>query len=260
MLKSIFTPYASLSRSASAVVAAAWIGILLVLWTSFHGQAFPSPTAVLHALGYLITERGLLFELFVSLKLNVISLTIASVISLGLCYLLPLPFMRPLVDMTSLVRFAGFAGLTFTFTVLINDAQLRKVVIMVFSLVPWIVTSLSRSIQSIEDGEYQHARTMKMGHVETTWHVIIRGHLYDALDAIRQNLGIAWAMVATVEGLVKFAGGVGVVMLESQKYNHIDQIFATLTVILALGLVQDLILRGLRAWLCPYASLNERSF
>ncbi len=259
MLTRIFVPYAALPKGASTIVAFAWIGLLLLAWTFFHGAALPSPGAVVSALKYLITERGLLAELFVSLKLNVISISIASAISLALCYLMPFGFIRPLVGMTSMVRYAGFAGLTFTFTVMIRDAELRKVMIMVFSLVPWIVTSLSRSIRSIEDDEYLHARTLKMGHLETTWHVIIRGHLPDALDAIRQNLAIAWAMVATVEGLVRYAGGLGAFLLAAQKDNHLDWIFAILVVILVVGIVMDFLLRAASAWLAPYASLDQRS-
>jgi ABC-type nitrate/sulfonate/bicarbonate transport system permease component len=259
VLKGILTPFAPLRARDSLLLFIFWTAVIFLVWTLFHGSAIPSPTKTFDALWYLITVRHILPEIWTSLVLSVMGLIIASAIALPICYLMPAPAVRPFTGVTSLLRYAGFTGLAFTFALMIPDEHLRKYMIVVFTMVPWLVTSLSRSIQSIEDEEFRHARSMKMGDLETTWEVIIRGHLPEAIDAIRQNLAIAWAMVAVAESVDMHEGGIGTMLVMEQKLSKVDEIFATLFIILVLGLIQDGLLQLLRFWLCPYASLNQRS-
>jgi NitT/TauT family transport system permease protein len=255
-VKEIFKPYGTPSRRAMALVGIVELALVILVWYFLTPHGIPKPTAVVQAFGYLVDKRSLLYELWVSLVLNVQALAIASVIAYALCYLRPLPFMQPIIGAESLLRYIGVAGLTFTFMVLVNNTYQLKLAILAFAMTPWLVTSMSEVVRSISSEEFDHARTLKMGDVETTWQVIVRGRLADAIEVIRQNVAMSWMMVAAVEGLVRSGGGVGTLLLEESKYLALDQIFATLAAILALGLAQDTVLRLLRSWLCPYSSLN----
>lgn len=259
MLKSIFTPYVPLTKSGNLVATLFWIGVLFLCWTLSTKSALPTPNEVLEGFVFQVTERQLIVELWHSVQLNIVALTFGAIISLLLCYTMPIGLMRPLVDMTSLVRLLGLAGLAFTFAVLVHDLNTRKVVIMLFCIVPWMVTGMSQVIRSIGDDEYDHARSLKLGHLGTTWEVVVRGHLHEAIDIVRQNLGISWMMVATVEGLAQSGGGIGISLLKASKVFALDQIFAIIFVILIVGQLQGLALQLARRWACPYATLNQRS-
>jgi NitT/TauT family transport system permease protein len=82
--------------------------------------------------------------------------------------------------------------------------------------------------------------------------VVIRGTLGDALELIRQNAAIAWTLLTLVEGLVRAEGGVGALLLNQTRHFHLAEVFAVQLSILAVGLLQDVALRGVRRLLCPH--------
>lgn len=254
MLRAIFTPYASTSSAVNVLLTFAWMIILCVLW-QFLGPrlSMPTPMETLAAFDALLNQRSLLVELGVSLMLNLQALAISTGLSLLFCYLNPIPAFRPLQNLSTLLRFLGIAGLTFTFMMLVRDAYELKLAILVFGMSAWFITSMLAEIESIPNEEFEHARTMKMGHVRTTFEVIIRGRLDKALEIMRQNAGMGWMMVAMVEGLVRSGGGVGALLVEENKYLRLDQIFATLITILVLGWLQDQLLVFIRRRAFPYA-------
>jgi NitT/TauT family transport system permease protein len=63
-------------------------------------------------------------------------------------------------------------------------------------------------------------------------------------------------MLTMVEGLVRFEGGLGAMMLAEDKHIKLDAVFAIQAVILVIGIAQDWALVALRRVLCPYASLT----
>jgi NitT/TauT family transport system permease protein len=59
-----------------------------------------------------------------------------------------------------------------------------------------------------------------------------------------------------VEGIVRSMGGVGVRLLNENKYLHLAPVLAIQITILLVGLVQDRLLAGLKKVVSPYASLR----
>lgn len=241
------------------LVAAIEIGLAVLFWAMSPIELLPKPHEVWQQLGYQITERGLLFELLVSMRLNLEALAIASGIAVLLAYAYILPFMRPIANFVSGLRFLGVIGWAFVFLVLINGDHAVKVAVLVFGMLPYMTAPLVEAVRTIRDDQLEHARTLKLGHWGTTWIVVIRGRLPEVLEALRQNASIGWMMVAMVEGMLRTEGGVGVMMVDQQKYLRLPDVFAIILLIFVVGILQDLLLRYLRTVLCPYASLNTRS-
>jgi ABC-type nitrate/sulfonate/bicarbonate transport system permease component len=75
-------------------------------------------------------------------------------------------------------------------------------------------------------------------------------------EVMRQNFAIAWMMITMVEGLSMSEGGLGTMLIKSNKYMDISTVFALLIVIFLVGLFFDWLLGRLRAWLFPYTRVQ----
>jgi ABC-type nitrate/sulfonate/bicarbonate transport system permease component len=60
-------------------------------------------------------------------------------------------------------------------------------------------------------------------------------------------------MLMMVEGFVRSEGGVGVLLLNQEKFLKFDFVYAIAISIVVVGLLQDKLLTELRKVVCPYA-------
>lgn len=252
----LFTPFARVRDSVSTMIGVATFAIIMLAWTLSPMQLIPGPVEVFVQLRHLVENRGLLAELGTSMRLNLEALVIATVISLAVSYAFVVPAFRPLVKMIAGFRYWGLIGFTFIFMVLITDSHLVKVVIIVFGMTPYFVMSMADHVAQTTEDEINHARTMKMGPMQTLLEIVIRGKLDRAIETMAQCAAIGWMMTAMVEGMVRTEGGVGVLLVEQNRYLRIADILAIQFAILSIGLTQDGIIRFARDKLCGYATIK----
>lgn len=249
-------PNRSVTGTAWAVVIIVWAAVMSIAWTASSAYLVPSPLEVLSALGRLLTEEGLLYELFQSFKTNVESLLLSSVLSLGLSYLTVVPALRPAAAMVAKARFFGLAGFVVVFTMAFGGGHGLKVALMTFGMTVFFVTSMASVVASIPRAEFDQARSLRMGEWRTVWEIVILGKADEAFEVMRQNAAIGWMMLTMVEGLVRSEGGVGSMMLSQSKHFHLDAVFAIQFSIFAVGVMQDFLISSAKRALCPYASLT----
>ena len=84
------------------------------------------------------------------------------------------------------------------------------------------------------------------------WETIVVGRLDQVLEVMRQNFAVAWLMITTVEGLSMSEGGLGTMLIKSNKYLDLGTVFALLVVIFLFGIAFDFLLSVIRRWLFPY--------
>jgi NitT/TauT family transport system permease protein len=84
--------------------------------------------------------------------------------------------------------------------------------------------------------------------------VVIKGRMDYVLDVLRQNLAIIWMMLVTVESILVAAGGLGVLIKNSDKFMNHGRIVALQLVILIVGLLLDTLLNGTRKSLFKYST------
>jgi NitT/TauT family transport system permease protein len=118
----------------------------------------------------------------------------------------------------------------------------------------YFITSLLSVLKDIPDEEIDHARSLKCSRWEVLWEVVIKGRLDYVLDVLRQNLAIVWMMLVTVESILVAAGGLGVLIKNSDKFMNHGRIVALQLVILMLGLLLDWALRAIRKSLFRYST------
>jgi NitT/TauT family transport system permease protein len=95
-----------------------------------------------------------------------------------------------------------------------------------------------------------------MSEWRVVWEVVVLGTFSQAFEAMRQNAAIGWLMLTMVEGLARGEGGVGVLLLNQNKYLNLSAVFAIQLAILVVGLLQDYAIGVLRHLVCPYARLT----
>jgi len=229
--------------------------LALLAWTFLRPSFVPSPLQVLGVYPALFQE-GLGYQLYVSLATNIEAVLVSCALTLPLAYLTVLPALRPLVRALSKMRFLGLTGFVIVFTVTFGGGHGLKLALLVFGMSLFLVTSLYDIVESIPRGEFDHARTLRMGPWRSTYEIVVLGRLDAVLDMIRQNAAIGWVMLTMVEGLVRFEGGLGAMMLAEDKHMRIDAVMAIQIVVLVLGVLQDAALVLLRKTLCPYADVT----
>ncbi len=250
-----FLPNRILSPGAMQVIVWAEVAIALLVWLRSPFKVLPRPDEVLHALAGLWATQGLGPELMTSVRLNLEALAWGTVISLGLAYLSVVPVFRPVVAAVSKGRFLSIVGFTFIFTLIFGGGHPLKTSLLVFAISVFYVTSMAAVIAAIPKGDFDHARTLRMGEWRVVWEVVILGTADKAFEVLRQNAAMGWMMLTMVEGIVRSEGGVGAMLLGESKHFLLPEVFAIQVVILIVGLFQDYLIGAARRLACPYADL-----
>jgi ABC-type nitrate/sulfonate/bicarbonate transport system permease component len=110
--------------------------------------------------------------------------------------------------------------------------------------------------ESINSQEYDLCRTLRMNNWQTLWEVVILGRLDNVFEVMRQNFAISWMMITMVEGLSMSEGGLGTMLIKSNKYIDLGKVFGILLIILCIGVVFDFLLGKARVWLFPYTNIK----
>ena len=149
-------------------------------------------------------------------------------------------------------RYLTLTGLIFLFTLLTQNGGQLKLSLLVFGIVPFFVTSLLSVLDAINKEEFELCQTLGMSRWRTWWEVIVVGRMDQVLEVMRQNFAIAWLMITMVEGLSMSEGGLGTMLIKSNKYLDLSTVFSLLVVVFLFGIAFDFLLATLRRWLFPY--------
>jgi NitT/TauT family transport system permease protein len=240
-----------------AIIIAIEVAVTLLVWATSKYDVLPRPGEVLSAIPLLWTTRKLGQELATSFTLNLEALFWSTLISLGLSYLTVLPVFRPVVAAISKGRFLSLVGFSVIFTLMMGGGRPLKLTLLVIGMTVFFLTSMAAVVEQVPKKAFDHARTLRMNEWQVVWEVIILGTIDQAFEVLRQNAAIGWMMLTMVEGISRSEGGLGVMLLNEQKYTRYDTLFAIQLVVLALGLLQDYGIGALRRLCCPYADLTR---
>lgn len=255
-LHGLVTPFTQVNKNTLTIMLGLQIFALMLYWTFGKFQFFPTPMQVGHAFKVLLTEQGLIAELWVSLWLCVKSMFFATIISAVISYLSVIPATKYVSAFVTKGRFLTLVGLSFFFTLMTSSGDGLKVSLLVFSITVFFTTSFSSAIANIEEYEYNHARTLGLNPWETLFEVVIYGKLADLLEVMKQNFAIAWMFLTMVEGIVRSDGGIGVLLLNQNKYLKLDYVFAIQIMIFVIGIFLDILITWIKEIICPYSSLS----
>ncbi len=251
-----FTPNSIISVTAMQIIIVMEVIAFLILWTLSPWKILPRPMEVFDAFGELWMKQQLGRELISSFTFNVEALTISAIASLGVAYLGVMPAFRPIVAALSKGRFLSLVGFSLLFTVVLGGGHTLKVSLLVFGISVFFITSMASVIAEIPMSELDYARTLHMSEWRVVWEVVILGTADKALEVMRQNAAMGWMMLTMVETIVRSEGGVGVLLMNTEKYMQLPKVFAIQLAVLVVGLFQDALIGVIRRICCPYAYLT----
>lgn len=251
------------SSSAMVVLGGFWLAMFLIVWATGAAAFIPSPLQTLKAFPRLWSDMSIGDALYSSLALNLTAVAIMFVISysISIATVLPVrvlgfnPF-KPLAMLVSTGRFNGFVGMPLVFASMFATAHSVKIALLVFGMGVFTVLSLVKLFQNVSKDLFDHSRTLRMNEWRVVWEVVCLGTFDQVIDVMRINIAMGWMMLPLVEGRYKFEGGVGALMEINAKQFDYPAVFATLFVILLVGMLQDWIIGVFRKMVCPYASLG----
>jgi ABC-type nitrate/sulfonate/bicarbonate transport system permease component len=251
-------PFETLGKKDSMTIRLGWVVLIIAYWfiiTAGSKKLFPSPQQVWEGFASLYQE-GLVVHVGSSLLLCLQATLLSIVFSLIIAYAYPIPLLKPLSKTMSQLRYLPLTGITFYLTILVTNARSMQIWVLVIFMSLYFITSLMAVIKDIPQEEIDHARSLKCNRWEILWEVIIKGRVDYVIDVLRQNLAITWMMLVTVESILVAAGGLGVLIKNSDKFMNHGRIFALQLVILLVGLGIDYSLNTLRKSLFRYSKFN----
>jgi NitT/TauT family transport system permease protein len=255
-LKRWFRPFEVVTFNQRAFILIFWSVVLLSYWfylSTGTKHLFPTPGQVWDGFQSLYAE-GLVVHIASSLQLFLQATFYSIIISLVVVYLSPLPILKPIGLMLSRIRFLPLTGITFYLAILVSNARTMQISVLVIFMSLYFITSLLAVLKDIPQEEIDHARSLKCSRWEVLFEVVIKGRMDYVLDVLRQNLAIIWMMLVTVESILVAAGGLGVLIKNSDKFMNHGRIVALQLVILIVGLLLDTLLNGTRKSLFKYST------
>jgi ABC-type nitrate/sulfonate/bicarbonate transport system permease component len=256
MIKKWFQPFEVVSRSQRLLIILIWVLLVLGYWfwaSSGQKHLFPTPGQVWDGFQSLYNE-GLVVHIASSLGLFFKAILFSVIVSLIIIYFSPLPALQPVAVLLSRFRYLPLTGITFYLVILVRDARTMQISVLFIFMSLYFITSLLAVLKDIPKEEIDHARSLKCTRWEVLWEVVVKGRFDYVIDVLRQNLAIIWMMLVTVESILVAAGGLGVLIKNSDKFMNHGRIVALQIVILLLGLLIDWLLVVVRKSLFKYST------
>lgn len=251
-LKEIFTPYGKINKQTGYIMVALQVTFVLLLFQVFHSPIVPAPSAIFGSLLEMLQSSNLYENLINSLGSTLEAMAISIVVTMILVYLSPIPFFGPAIRFISKFRYLTITGLVFLFTILTPNMDDMKQSLLIFGIVPFFTTSFLSVVCSIPAQQIEKAFVNRRTPWETLYEVVIVGRLDQLLEVMRQNFAISWMMITTVEAYDMAGGGIGTMMLKSNKHLDMAPVFALLIIVLCIGLFSDWALSKIRISLFKY--------
>lgn len=254
--KKWFKPFETVDQRQRLLIGGIWLVLVLGYWfVSSAGtkHLFPTPGQVWDGFQSLYRE-GLVVHIGSSLALCLQATLLSVIVSLVIVYLSPLPALKPIAQTFSKLRYLPLTGITFYLAILVQDARTMQIGVLFIFMSLYFITSLLAVLKDIPAEEIDHARSLKCSRWEVLLEVVIKGRMDYVIDVLRQNLAITWMMLVTVESILVAAGGLGVLIKNSDKFMNHGRIVALQLVILLVGLMLDKVLQVARKSFFKYST------
>ena len=254
MIKQILTPFGETDKKTRIGIILFWIVLALGSFELFHSKIIPPPSKIAESIGNLLSSNEFYEDLVASLITTTKAMFFSIIITVIVVYLSVIQLFKPVAEFISKCRYLTLTGLIFVFTVLSKDTAELKMYLLIFGIVPFFVTSFYSVIHSAPIEERWKAYVNKLGRWGALYETIVIGKLDMLFEVMRQNFAISWMMITMVEGYAMSEGGIGTLLIKSNKYLDLGPVFAMLVIVLVLGLLFDYGLTLMRKILFPYLS------
>lgn len=254
--------YGSLGAFARSNLVIVWIGLLLLVWFFNPIKALPFPGEVLQAFQRMWSvegSQGLLYNVYVTLKLNIVGLGYAAIISLAIAYLSVIPLFQPVNKMVQWLRYIPIVGFNLVFLTLFTIGWPMKVAMLTTGMSFFLVTSMTGVIASVPRMKYELAKVLGYNDWQVFYSVIVRPTLPAMIDMIAQNAAIGWVMITAIETYNRTEGGIGSQIYAYSSTNNLAEVYAYLLIIGVIAVMEDWVFTLIKRLMFPYSLIAERA-
>ena len=262
VLTQIFRLHGEVGAFARKNLVLLWIVMVLLVWIYNPVKALPYPHEVWHAIKKMYedpTAQGLVYNVYVTLKLSVVGLGCASIASLIIAYLSVIPLFQPLNKMVQWLRYIPIIGFTLVFLSLFPIGWETKLAMVITGMSFFLVTSMTGVVAAIPRMRYELARVLGYNNWQVLYSVVVRPTLPSMINAVAQNAAIGWVMIVAIETYNRTEGGIGSQIFVYCSTNQVAELYAYLIVIGIIAVLQDWFFSLFRRLVFPYATIAERA-
>ena len=264
------TPLFSLRGELSATAAVAGsllcVGVLMAIWylvTKGPAEerivsrlALPSPGEVFGSFRELWFDRALTRNLFVTIQRVVYGFLLASAVGIPLgilcgCFAPIQAFFLPLTIFGRNIPIAALIPITFFF---FGIGETQKVIFIFIACVMFIVSDTATAIHEVDQRYVDTAYTLGAKRRHIVMKVLTPLAMPSVFNSLRLLFGLAFGYIMLAE-LVKFgdeAGGIGNIIIQSQRRGLTEHIWLILLIIPLVALGIDRLVYGIQRSLFPY--------
>jgi NitT/TauT family transport system permease protein len=248
------------TRSNLAVV---WLGLILMIWFLNPIKALPLPQEVVRAIAKMWTSnqpgQGLAYNVYVTLKLNVVGVGYAAIISIAIAYLSVIPLFQPFNKMVQWLRYIPIVGFNLVFLSLFTIGWPMKVAMLTTGMSFFLVTSMTGVVAAIPRLKYELAKVLGYKDRQVFYSVVVRPTLPQMIDMIAQNAAIGWVMITAIETYNRTEGGIGSQIYSYSATNNLAEVYGYLLIIGVIAVLEDLFFSLIKRVFFPYSLIAERA-
>jgi len=254
-----------LDSSAAFLVRVIGLGVFILGWWLVSSAVakpgvMPSPIKVFSAIPTLLMSSNFWGNVSYSLLLTIVSAVEAAMIALPLGFAIGLiPSARAVFEKPlAALRYLPLTALIGLFLLWAGIATNMKVQ---FLTVCSLVYFLPAVVNRIDGVSQVHLDTIKtLG--ANNWQTLKKVYLPATLSAFTSDaivlMPIGWTYIIIAEIINLGDGGVGAMIFTSSRRSRLDEVFALLLIIIAIGFIEDRILTYLDKKVFPYKYAAER--
>ena len=239
-----------------------WIAAFVLFWIFNPIKALPFPSEIWQALRSMWNmqgSQGLVYNTYVTLKLNVVGLLYSTILSLLIAYMSVLPFFQPFNKLVQWLRYIPIIGFNLVFLTLFTIGWPMKVAMLTTGMSFFLVTSMTAVIAGIPRMKYELARVLGYNDWQVFYSVVMRATWPQMIDVIAQNAAIGWVMITAIETYNRTEGGIGSQIYAYSSVNNLPAVYAYLLVIGIIAVLEDWLFMLLKRVLFPYTVVAERA-
>ncbi|KAB1644235.1 ABC transporter permease subunit [Gulosibacter chungangensis] len=245
-----------------------WLSVLVVLaiWQFadvlgwLNERVLPGPGAIWSAFFDLAVGGQLGQAILASLPRVLIGMTVG--ILSGTLLGLVSGFWRlgeDLVDKPmQMVRAIPFTALVPLFILWFGIDEAPKIALVIVGTAVPLYINTSSGIKSVDRRLLELAQLYRLSSFQTALQVLIPAALPQILAGLRHGLGLAWVALIVAETIGANAG-VGFLLTTARQYGQTDVVIVCILLYAALGVLTDLIVRGLETYLLRWRPNAQRS-
>ena len=241
-----------------------WILILFLFWVFTPIQGIPYPSEVLTAFQRMFASAAndssnLIYNTWTTVKLNIVGLFFASVISLIIAYFSILPLLQPFNQILQWFRYLPIVAFNLVFLSIFTIGWSMKVAMLTAGMGFFLITSMSAVIAQIPRLKYELARVLNYSDWKIFWTVVVRPTLPAMIDTVAQSAAMGWVMIVAIETFNRTEGGIGAAIYSYSATNQKAEVYVYLIIIGIIAILEDQFFYWLKRILFPYTKIAERA-